>query len=285
MRYAVSNWIYGQEPPRTTFERLARFGYDGIELVGQPERYDTSQVGDLCREFDVEVTSVLSWCLANIPGRDVATPDFTERSAAKAYVRACIDLAADVGAPTVIVLPAPAGRTAPVGEPASERAWLAGYETEWYNAVESVEEAATYAAGRGITLALEPINRYETYLVTDVETALDFLDDVGAGNLKLHLDTFHMNIEEADLPEAIRNAGDLLVSLHVADSNREAPGRGHIDFGALLDALRKIEFDGPLIVEPVPPGSDPLLASSMSRHLPLRDVYAKESIQHLRQVA
>ncbi|MGD2143591.1 MAG: sugar phosphate isomerase/epimerase family protein [Anaerolineae bacterium] len=284
MQYAVSNWIYGDEPLRQTFSRLAHFGYQGVELVGEPERYETGEVAELREEFGLEVTSVLSWCIWGIPGRDLAAPDDTERSAAERYCRACVDLASEVGAPIVVVLPAPAGRTAPTGEPQSEQAWISGYKAEWDNAVNSTRRAATYAAARDVLLALEPINRYETFLVTNVNQALEFLNDVGADNLKLHLDTFHMNIEEPDLAAAVRQAGDLLMNMHVSDSNREAPGRGHIDFTALMQALNEVGYEGALALEPVPPGSDPLLATKMSHNLSLRDTYAQEGISYLKRV-
>lgn len=284
MRYAISNWIYGEEPLRETFGRLAGLGYQGIELVGEPKRYSTSEVLKLCQEFGIEVTSVLSWCIWGIPGRDLASPDDTERAAAIGYGAECVDFAAEVGAPIVVVLPAPAGRTAPTGQPRSEADWRAGYQAEWNNAVDSVGHAASHAAERGVLLALEPINRYETFLVTNVDQALRFLADVGADNLKLHLDTFHMNIEEPSLADAVRRAGNLLVNMHVSDSNRESPGRGHTDFAALLGALNEISYQGVLTLEPVPPGSDPLLATQMSENLPLRDVYAEESIGYLKQI-
>ncbi|MGD2104916.1 MAG: sugar phosphate isomerase/epimerase family protein, partial [Anaerolineae bacterium] len=274
MRYAISNWIYGEEPLRETFARLACFGYQGVELVGEPERYDTDLVLELCEEYGLRVTSVLSWCIWGIPGRDLTSATESERTAAEDYMRQCTDLASDVGAPILVILPAPAGRTAPAGEPESEGEWLSAYKVEWDRAVDSVCRAAAYGAERDVSLALEPINRYETFLVTNVSQALPFLDDVGSDNLKLHLDTFHMNIEEPDLAAAVRQAGDLLVSMHVSDSNREAPGRGHIDFDALMSALEDVGFEGPLTLEPVPPGSDPFLASRMSENLPLRDEYA-----------
>jgi sugar phosphate isomerase/epimerase len=163
-------------------------------------------------------------------------------------------------------------------------AWEAAYQIEWDNSVDSVRQAASYAAERNIILGLEPINRYETFLVTNVDEGLKFLDDVGAENLKLHLDTFHMNLEEADLADAVRHAGQLLVNMHVSDSNREAPGRGHMDFMALLQALSDINYEGVMALEPVPPGSDPLLVTQMPKNLPLRDVYAEEGIQYLKQV-
>lgn len=282
MRYAISNWIYGDEPLRETFSRLARFGYQGIEFAGEPARYSPAEVLRLCQEFGLKVTSVLGWCLWGIPGRDLASPDDSERAAAVRYAQACIDWAAKVGAGIFVVLPAPAGRTAPTGGPKSEAEWHAGYRAEWKFAVESVRAAAEYAADRNVLLALEPINRYETFLVNNLDQALDFLAEVGADNLKLHLDAFHMNIEEPDPAGAIRRAGDLLINIHVSDSNHEAPGRGHTDFGALMHALHEINYQGVLALEPVPPGSDPLLAMQMSENLPLRDVYAEEGIGNLK---
>lgn len=284
MQYAISNWIYGDEPLRGTFARLARYGYDGVELVGEPERYVRSEVRALCEQFGLAVTSILGWSIWGIAGRDLASPEDAERAAAVRYGQACIDLAAQVGAGILVVLPAAAGRTAPTGRPKSEGNWLAGYRAEWEFAVESVRQAAAYAAERDVLLALEPINRYETFLVTNLDQALKFLDEVGAENLKLHLDTFHMSIEESDPAAAIRRAGDLLVNMHVSDSNRESPGRGHTDFSALLRALTEIKYRGALTLEPVPPGSDPLLASRMHKHLPLRDMYAEESITHLKAI-
>ncbi len=284
MKYAISNWIYGDENLADTFARLSRFGYQGIELAGEPGRYAIPEVRDLCRDHGLAVTSVLTWCIYGIPGRDMASTNRREREAALRYGRQCVDLAAEVGAPIVVVLPAPAGRTAPIRRPRAETAWKKARAAEWSLAVESMRSLADYAAGGSIVLGLEPINRYETYLVTNVDQALRFLAEVGADNLKLHLDTFHMNIEEPDPAGAIRRAGDLLVNVHVSDSNRLPPGQGHTDFPALLRALKEIRYQGPLTLEPVPPGSDPLLAAAMSEHLPLRDRYAQEAITHLKQV-
>jgi sugar phosphate isomerase/epimerase len=263
---------------------LARFGYEGIELVGEPSRYSASEVLRFCQEFAVKVTSVLGWCIWGIPGRDLASPNKDERAAALRYGQHCIDFASEVGASIFVVLPAPAGRTAPTGQPKTEADWLNGYRAEWQIAVESVRQTAAYAASRNVTLALEPINRYETFLVTNLDQALRFVADVGAPNLKLHLDTFHMNLEEADMSAVVRRAGALLVNMHVSDSNREAPGRGHTDFGSLMLALRDIGYKGALVLEPVPPGSDPLLASRMSANLSLRDIYAEEGIRCLKEI-
>ncbi|MDW8068639.1 MAG: sugar phosphate isomerase/epimerase family protein [Anaerolineae bacterium] len=284
MRYAISNWIYPGEPLRETFARLARYGYDGIELVGEPDRVSPEEIRALSQEYGLSIISILTWCIWGIPGRDMASPDEEERQAAGVYGRRCVDLAVAVGAPIVVVLPAPAGRTAPLGSPRDEKAWKEAWEREWVLAVESLRGLAAYAQSRGITLALEPINRYETHLVSTTDQALRMLEAVGADNLKIHLDTFHMNIEEADMAAAIRRAGNLLVNMHISDSNRMPPGRGHTNFGALLLALREINYTGALVLEPVPPGSDPLLAVTFSENIALRDTFAEESIRYLREL-
>jgi D-psicose/D-tagatose/L-ribulose 3-epimerase len=284
MHYAVSNWIYGHEPLDETVGRIARLGYNGIELLGEPGRYDRSRVVALCQQAGLAVTSILGWWIWGIPGRDPASADDAERKAAGEYLRACVDLAVDVKAPIVVVLAAPAGQVTPHGAPGSASAWKSAYHAEWDRAVGSMRDLAAYASGHGILLSLEPPNRYESFLVTNVEQGLRFLEETGADNLRLHLDTFHMNIEEADFGGAVRSAGRLLVNVHISDSNRQAPGRGHTDFTALMRALQEIGYAGALVLEPVPPGSDPLLAARMPENAPLREIYAREGIETLRRV-
>jgi len=284
MHYAISNWIYGNEPLRDQFTRLAHYGYEGIELIGEPDRYSIPEVQGLCREFGICISSVLGWSIWGIPGRDSASRDGNERSAALEYGKSCVDLARKLGAPILVVLPAPAGRTAPLGAPQSEKKWLIDYQIELDLATDSIRKLAAYAKDREVVLALEPINRYETFLIYNVDQALRFIEQVGFENLKIHLDTFHMNIDEPNLVDAVYKAGNLLVNMHVSDSNREAPGRGHIDFMHLMQALNDIYYSGFLTLEPVPPGSDPLLMSRLSKHAPLRDIYAQESILHLREL-
>jgi len=282
MKYSVSNWIYGEEPLRTTFERLKRYGYDGIELKGEPQEYEPQEVRKLCQEFDLQVFSVLGWSIWPLE-RDLANPDPQLREKALDYATQCVDLASAVGAPLVVVIPAPAGRTSPLGDVTSEAEWVAAAEAEWNYAVQSVRSAAAYAEQKGVLLAVEPINRYESFLVNNVDQGLRFISGVGSPAVRIHLDTFHMNIEEKDPAEAIRKARQLLANMHVSDSNREAVGRGHTDFEAIVRALREIDYQGALALEPVPPHPDPLMAIKMERYLPLRDLYAEESIALLRR--
>ena len=284
MKYAINNWVYDDEPLRTTFTRLSRYGYDGIELKGEPSLYDITEIKSLCQEFNMQVTSVLGWTIWGIPGRDLSSPDEAERNAAVKFLKDCVDFTVQVGATILLVLPFPAGRTTPTGDPQSEDEWISIAETEWGNAVDSVRQVSAYAQGKDLILAVEPINRFETYQLTTSDEGLRFLQDVDADNVKLNLDSYHMNIDEADPVDAIRKAGDYLVHLHAAGSNRQAPGSGHTNFVGLLKALKEVNFQGTIALEPVPPGANPGMAIKLSANLPLRDIYAEESIRYLKGI-
>lgn len=284
MRYAVSNWIYGDEPLERTFSRLRRFGYDGIEIKGEPDLYGPAEVRRLSREYGIPVTSIAGWVPWPTDSRDLAHADPVVRERAVAYFSRCVDFASEVGAEIVIVVPASVPRLAPMGFSDDPEAWPQLVEAEWRLAVESVRRAADYAQHRGVTLAIEPINRFETFLVTTATQALQFLDQVGSAAVKIHLDTFHMNIEEADPAAAIRQVGSRLASMHVSDSNRLAVGEGHTDFRALLSALEEVEFSGPLVLEPLPPVPNAFVAARLQRLADLRDTYAEVSLQRLKEL-
>lgn len=281
--YAVSNWIYGEEALDRVFAKLKRLGYDGIELTGEPGRYVPKAVNRLCSNYGLKVLSIAGiypWPTAK---RDLSNPDPFVRERAIGYLRRCCEFAAELGAPLVVVVPAAVGRTNPIGNPQGETEWDQAAEREWGYAIDSVREAACYAEATGVLLAIEPINRYETFLVNTAEQGQRFISEVGSNMVKLHLDTFHMNIEEKNLAEAIRRSEGLLVNLHVADSNRQAVGRGHIDFGAIIEALYDIDYQGAVVLEPLLPVANPYKAISFPHHKKILDTYLEESIQRLKQ--
>ena len=148
----------------------------------------------------------------------------------------------------------------------------------------SVREVAKYAEEKGIVLAIEPINRYETFLVNTAEEGLKFMAEVNSPAVKIHLDVFHMNIEEANPTEAIKRCRKFLVNLHIADSNRTAVGDGHIDFKGIMRALKEINYQGPLTLEPIPPVPDPYMATHFKRYEYLKDKYAEQCITQLKDL-
>ena len=120
----------------------------------------------------------------------------------------------------------------------------------WERAVAGMKIVGDEADKLGITIALEVLNRFETILVTDCDEGIRFCRDVGKKSVKLLLDTFHMNIEEDNLPDAFRRAGDLLAHVHVGEGNRKLPGMGHLPWAEIGQALRDIHYDGMVVTEP-----------------------------------
>jgi D-psicose/D-tagatose/L-ribulose 3-epimerase len=121
---------------------------------------------------------------------------------------------------------------------------------DWARSVVQMRRAAAMARDYGITLGMEVLNRFEGYLINTAEECRQFVKEVGAPNVGIMLDTFHMNIEEDSFVEAIRTSGDLLCHLHVGEANRRLPGPGGLPWNAIGDVLRSVGFDGCVVMEP-----------------------------------
>jgi len=284
MKYSISNWIYGDEPLEITFKRLKKYNYDGVELKGEPEFYSVDEVNELCRKYNLNVLSIAGMYPWPTQERDIASSDERVRKKAISYLRECVDFAEGVRSPLIIVVPSAVGKTSPIDNYEDEEEWLKAKEKAWENAVLAVREAAKYAELKKIFLAIEPINRYETFLINTAEDGLKFIEEVNSPAVKIHLDTFHMNIEESNPEDAIRRCGELLINLHISDSNRMAVGDGHFDFKAIMRALREINYKEALTLEPVPPVPDPYIATRIKRYEYLRDKYAEQCISNLKKL-
>jgi D-psicose/D-tagatose/L-ribulose 3-epimerase len=174
-------------------------------------------------------------------GRDLLSADPYVRLGSVQYIKDCLTMVSELGGKIMTVVPGTVGKIVPVGSPAEEWEW----------AVESLKQCQGHAEQVGVRIALEPLNRFETYFLNRGEQALELADAVG-GNCGVALDAFHMNIEEVDLLGAIRNAGDKLADFHVADNNRLPPGMGALDWGAIVRELQGIGYEGHMTVEFVP---------------------------------
>jgi sugar phosphate isomerase/epimerase len=230
------------EPFERTAERMRRCGYQSVELAGEPALVDAGAVSAALDRFDLSCWGALALMTE---GRDLCHEDAYVRRGTVEYVKDVVDLAAALGGTMVTVVPTTVGKLEPMASPSREWEWC----------VDSMRSCANHAGEHGLRLAIEPLNRFETYLVNRVEQALSVADACGP-SCGVCLDTFHMNIEEADTLAAVRLAGERLVNVHVADSNRLAPGLGALDWPALLGALAEIGYDGCLAVEFVPPPAD-----------------------------
>ncbi len=275
MQYSISNWIYATEDLEKSLQRLAKYEYDAVELEGEPdkEKYEPKKVKKMLRQYKLEVSSIAGMYLWKEEiKRDLASSDKKIREQTIIYLFKCIDYARLMGAKLVIVVPAAV----------SKLTLSLSKKEDWINSVKAVREVAKYAEKKDILLAIEPINRYETYLVNSIQDALYYAREVNSSHVKIMADTFHMNIEERDIPEAIRMAGNNLINVHIADSNRCSVGRGHINFKALIKALKEINYQYALTLEPLPPVSDPYIALEEGVSENVFDQYAAESIMGLK---
>ncbi len=272
-RFGVCAWIYGEAPLDATFGRIAAAGYDGVEIPGEPGSLDAAEVRRLLARHNLEPLGLTASCMVPATRRDLAHPDPAVRADAVRYVVDCLRFAAEVGAPLVQMLPSGETRLAP----------LAARQEEWGWSVAAMGDAAREAERLGVAICIEPLNRYEAYLVTNVEEALAYVATVDSPWVGMTLDLFHANIEEPDIGASIRAAGARLRHVHVADTNRQGLGRGHLDFEAAARALRDIGYDGSVIVEVTPPGPDPFCSIKDARSPAILDEYIRESLHALRR--
>ena len=230
----------GMTPGDSLSERLTwleRAGFDGIELDGGSLALPHDELLAMVADSPVKVVSI-----DGVP-RLLAT-DPREREAAKETIRRRLALAGEVGAAGVLVVPQ-FGRVAALPD-LSPLATGAASERDLL--IAQLRELAPAAKAAGVPLFLEPLNRYEAYLVNRVDQGLAIAQEVGP-EVGVMADFFHMQIEEVDLATAISDAGDRLVHVHVADSNRLLPGRGHLDFRPGFAALKRIGYNGSLGIE------------------------------------
>jgi sugar phosphate isomerase/epimerase len=265
MKYGACTWIFGDEPLRTKAQRIAALGLDGVELFG-----DLSLNPREARKILADCQlAVLSLTPDNV---DLCHPDARINRPALDYYLRLVDFAADVGAP-LLACHGQVGRVRAVGS----------YAEEWNLMVAAVREITARAAQRNLRVAIELLNRYEAHLLNSADEGLRFVGEVGAANLGLLLDTYHMNIEEAHLPRAIENANGNLFLFHAADSNRQAVGRGHTDFRAIATALRTIGYRGDMILECVAAGPDPFTPLKGPDSRAQVELFLRESLAQLKE--
>jgi D-psicose/D-tagatose/L-ribulose 3-epimerase len=178
--------------------------------------------------------------------RDLSHADPAIRQNSADYIKWLIDAAAEVGSPVV------AGPMyAAVGKPHPESD--NEVQAEYQRAVEGIHTLAQYAARRDVKLALEMLNRFETDMLNTAEQGLAFCKAADAPNVGLHLDTFHMHIEEKNSADAIRLAGDRLFHFHACENDRGIPGTGQVHWQTIFDALYEIEYRGAVVIESFTP--------------------------------
>ena len=259
-RLGVCTWTFGDLALDEIAQRLSILGFDGVELMGDLARYQAGEAARVLQDYGLAVFSLTP---ENV---DLAHPDRAVRSGAITYYLRLLDFAAELGGP-LVACHGYVGRVRAVSTLAEERAVF----------VSSVAQIAERARELGLRLVMEVLNRYEAHLLNTATEALDFVTEVGAENVGILLDAYHMNIEEANPAGALHQAGERLWLYHAADSNRQGIGRGHTDLRAQLVALADIGYGGPIILECTAPGPDPFTAIKDECSLVWLETYLQES--------
>lgn len=228
------------------FEVIADLGFDFVELL-MPEPDDNLDLQEVRRALADSGLGVVLAARINA-GRSIASADAGARQGGLDYLLGCIEAASEIGAgiiggplyggPLVFAGRAPA----PVAE--DER------QARFDRCVQHLGTAADRAAKAGVRLALEPLNRFETDIISTTSQAIELVDAIGSPALGILLDSFHMNIEEGAIDDAIRAAGSRIVHFQANENHRGFPGTGHLPWPAIGQALHEAGYAGPVSLEP-----------------------------------
>ena len=225
-----------------TIRLISSRGYDGIELAPYSlRRMHTDRIRKLAVTHGLEIVCVASAFIILQHGLTISHPNRSIRRRAVGKLKESITCACELEANYVSI-----------GLVRGKQLRGASFERGWKNIVDCVRQCGEYAKNYNVSLLIEPENTYETGFVHTVAEGLRILDEISLDNVGLMIDSYHMNIEESDINRAVRASSSRLLHVHVADSNRLAPGMGHIDFKSFIKSLRHIGYDSFLGVEVKP---------------------------------
>ncbi len=243
MKFGVNSFVWISPCTTAAVKELAPkvkgMGFDILELsCEKPELIDVNQVG---RELKKTGLSPIV-CGAFGPDRNICSSDTKVVENAKTYIRWLVDAAADLGSPVVC---GPMYSSVGKDHLEDEKA----RQVEWDRAVNGIREMAQYAKPKGVKLALETLNRFETDMLNVVSQGIDFINQTGMDNVGFHLDTFHMHLEEKNSGDAIRLANKKLFHFHACENDRGVPGTGQVHWKEVAKALKDVNYDGPVVIE------------------------------------
>ena len=278
--FGVNAWVW--TAPITTdavtglAKKVAKMGFDVLEIpIEDPANFDAGKVKAALDESGLKPIV----CGAFGPTRDLTHEDPKYRQECLDYVRAVLKLAEKWGAK---VLPGP--MYSAVGK--HRQVSPEQKKVEWDLAVKGLQEAGRMAADHGVTVALEPLNRFETDLINTCEQCVQLVKDVGLPSVGIHLDTFHMHIEEKSVYEAVKLAGQRLVHCHACENDRGAPGTGQVHWKEWAKAVKEVKYDGAVVIESFTPECKSIAAAAAIWR-PLaksQDQLAKDGVTFLKKL-
>lgn len=243
MKFGVNTFVWVSPCTTASVQALApqvkAMGFDILEIAVE----DTAliDVARVRQSLDANGLQAVV-CGAFGPDRNLCSSNPAIVMNAKGYIRWLVDAAVELKSPVVC-----GPMYSAVGKPhlEDERARKA----EWERAVSGICEMAQYARPKGIRLALELLNRFETDMLNVVSQGLRFIDQTGMDNVGFHLDSFHMHLEEKNSGDAIRLAGQKIFHFHACENDRGIPGSGQVHWDEIVQALKDVRYDGPVVIE------------------------------------
>jgi len=275
LRLSWSNWSFGDEPLERSLARLAKYEVGFVELHGNHyglnRGYAVGETIRLLKRYGIGVSGI---CGMFSRENDLSGISCLSRQAALDYLLREIDFAQAVGAEYLLVVPGAVGRSEKYDDGEFERS------------VETILLAADRFVAAGVRAAIEPIRSAEVSFCHTVADARRYIAAVGHPGVRhINGDVYHMQSEEPHIGEAILQAGTALANLHVADSNRLAPGAGSMDFATVIKALYILQHAGAdffVTAEPLGPGADPYTARSHRYQERELDAAVEQSVGYLR---
>lgn len=246
-KFGVNTWVWVSPLTTEKLEELgphiAQLGFDWIELpLESLDDLDFARARTIISENGLDAST----CAAMGPDLDLIHPDKAIRDNGMAYIKGCIDATQAVGATNLV---------GPIYS-AVGRTWQQSAESRAQDLdilVKNLRDLSKYADERGVVLGIEPLNRFETSFINLAAQAIEVVDRVDHPSCRIMLDTFHMNIEEKSLGDAIRAAGSRICHVHTCENDRGAPGSGNVTWDQVKEALDDIDYDGPLVIESFTP--------------------------------
>lgn len=222
---------------------ISEAGFKYAELsVRSEDDFKVSELNKFLNDLDLQITAVATGQACLFDQLCLGSEDANLRKKAVSHFKRITALALSIKSGAIII--------------GGIRGRLAGVDSEFDknfdNGLLAIRDCAEYTNSQGIPLLIEPINRYETNWIFSAKDGRDILDKIGIASVKLLLDTFHMNIEESSIPNAIKATGDRLGYVHFADNTRYPPGQGQTNFAEIIRTLNSIHYEGPVVTEALP---------------------------------
>jgi D-psicose/D-tagatose/L-ribulose 3-epimerase len=240
MKFGVNTFIWSaayDQRVEALLPQIKENGFDGVEVpLFRPAEFPAAGIRKATTANGLECTI----CSVLVPGLSLISEDKDVRSKSRRHLNEAIAASAEAGAKII---------AGPLYSPVGYLPGRRRTADEWSWAVEAYQEVGPVLAEHGVTLAIEPLNRFETYFLNTAADAKALCDQVGHPNVGVLFDTFHANIEEKDIGAGYRTVGKHLKHVHTCENDRGIPGSGHVEWEAVFQALRDLKYDGWLTIE------------------------------------